>query len=319
MTAVQEMTEVREITSGLRYPEGPVAMADGGVIVCELESAQITRVAPDGSKEVIAKPGGSPNGAQIGPDGKLYVANNGRAWDFREIGDILLTSQPPTNHEGGRIERIDLETGEVEVLYDSVDGRPLIAPDDLVFDDQGGFWFTDTGIRYERNADRTFLVYAKADGSEIRETIAGPLDAPNGVGLSPSQDRLYVSETFSAGMWAFDLIGPGEIKPQESLVNNNATFIVKLAGFTGFDSLAVEADGNVCIATLGSGGITVVTPEGELIEFVQTGDILTSNIAFGGEDMRTAYITAAATGKLLAAEWPRPGLKLAYQQVGSSQ
>src|SRR5206468_6402093 len=103
------------------------------------------------------------------------------------------------------------------------------------------------------------------------------------------------------GMWAYDLSAPGEIKPQESLVNNNAAFVVKLGGFTGFDSLAVEAEGNVCIATLGRGGITVVTPEGEEVEFVQTGDILTSNIAFGGDDLRTAYITAAATGKLLAA------------------
>ena len=201
------MAEMRELTSGLRYPEGPVVLSDGSVIVCELEPGRVTRVAPDGSKDVVAEPGGSPNGAAIGPDGKLYVVNNGRAWDFHEMGELLMTSQPPENHEGGRIERIDIDTGEVDVLYDSIDGRPLIAPDDIVFDDQGGFWFTDTGIRYERTADRTFIGYAKADGSEIRETIAGPLDAPNGIGLSPSGDRLYVSETFSAVWWSFDLSG----------------------------------------------------------------------------------------------------------------
>ena len=304
---------MRELTSGLRFPEGPVVMSDGSVIVVELEAGRITRVGADGSKDVVAEPGGSPNGAQIGPDGKLYVCNNGRAYDFREVGDILLTHQPPTNHEGGRIERVDIETGEVERLYESVDGRPLIAPNDLVFDADGGFWFTDHGIRWERTADRTFLLYAKADGSELRETIAGPVDSPNGIGLSPGGDRLYACETYTGGYWAWDLAGPGVIKEQESIVNNNATPLGRLAGFVGLDSLAVEADGNVCMATLVNGGITVVSPEGEQVEFVETGDPLTTNIAFGGDDLRTAYITASATGRLLVTEWARPGLKLAYQ------
>jgi gluconolactonase len=74
----------------------------------------------------------------------------------------------------------------------------------------------------------------------------------------------------------------------------------------------VDGDGNVCVATLVNGGISVVSPKGELVEFVATGDILTTNICFGGPDLRTAYITIPATGKLLKTQWPRPGAKLHY-------
>jgi gluconolactonase len=78
------------------------------------------------------------------------------------------------------------------------------------------------------------------------------------------------------------------------------------------DSLAIDSDGNVCVGTLGRGGVSVVSPNGELIDFVATGDLLTTNICFGGDDLCTAYITASSTGRLLKTEWPRPGAELHY-------
>ena len=105
-----------------------------------------------------------------------------------------------------------------------------------------------------------------------------------------------------------DIVAPGELD-EVSIVDTS----VCLYGFPGFqllDSLAVDGDGNVCVATLVNGGITVISPAGELIDFVPTGDILTTNICFGGDDLTTAYITISATGKLLKMTWPRPGAKL---------
>jgi len=90
---------------------------------------------------------------------------------------------------------------------------------------------------------------------------------------------------------------------------------VCLHGFPGMqllDSLAIDGDGNVCVATMGSGGISVVSPAGELVDFVATGDLLTTNICFGGDDLRTAFITASSSGRLLKTEWPRPGVKLHF-------
>ena len=74
--------------------------------------------------------------------------------------------------------------------------------------------------------------------------------------------------------------------------------------------MAVEACGNICVATLVTGCITVVTPGGEIVAQVPTGDPITTNICFGGPDMRTAFVTLSGTGRLVALDWPRPGLDI---------
>jgi gluconolactonase len=303
---------VKEICSGLFFPEGPIAMSDGSVVLVEIGRGTVTRVMPDGNAEIVAEPGGGPNGAAIGPDGKLYLCNNGGAFDYAEMDGITVPVQPPSNHTGGRIERVDLDTGGVERVYDECDGRPLRAPNDLVFDADGGFYFTDHGIREHRTSDRTGVFYAQPDGSAIREVLF-PLDAPNGVGLSPDGSRIYVAETYTACVWWWDLEGPGEARSGQQLLPHGGLLLNRLPGFQFLDSLAVDGDGNVCVATLGSGGITALSPEdGSMVDFVETGDIFTTNICFGGEDLRTAYMTLSATGRLVSADWPRPGLALAY-------
>jgi gluconolactonase len=306
------MAEVRELATGLEFPEGPVVLPDGSVVVVEIKGKRITRVAADGTKDVVAEPGGGPNGAQLGPDGRLYVCNNGGAFDFVEMGGLTFTHQPPSAHEGGRIERVDIESGEVEVLYEEAGGNRLIAPNDIVFDAHGGFWFTDFGISHERRQDRTFICYAKADGSEIRE-VFGPVDVPNGIGLSPDGTRLYVAETLTAAIWSWEVTAPGEVGEPFPLLPHGGTPVGRVSGFCALDSLAVDGEGNICVGTLLKGGITTMSPEGEEIDFLEAGDPWPTNIAFGGDDLRTAYITGSATGRLLATEWPRPGLKLAYQ------
>jgi gluconolactonase len=311
------MAEVRELAVDLEFPEGPVVLPDGSVAVCEIQGKRITRVDSDGNKETIAETGGGPNGAQLGPDGKLYVCNNGAAFEFVDMGGITITHQPPASHEGGRIERIDLDSGEVEVLYSEVAGHPLIAPNDLVFDGHGGFWFTDYGIEYERNTDRTFICYAKADGSEIRE-VMGPVDSPNGIGLSPDGSKLYAAETLTAAIWSWNVSGPGELGEGLPLLPHGGAPVARVSGFCALDSLAIDGDGNVCVGTLLKGGITVIKPgdepaAGEEIDFLAVGDPWPTNIAFGGSDLRTAYVTGSATGKLFVVDDWRTGLKLAHQ------
>jgi gluconolactonase len=306
------MAEVREVCSGLSFPEGPVAMSDGSVVLVEIGRGTVTRVASDGKAEVVAEVGGGPNGSAIGPDGKLYVCNNGAAFDYVDRDGLTLPVQPPSNYSKGRIERLELDSGEFDVIYEECEGRPLRAPNDLVFDAHGGFYFTDHGLREERVSDRTGVFYAQPDGSSIKEVII-PLDAPNGVGLSPDGSRIYVAETYTACVWWWEVGGPGEVKPAEGLLPHGGTLLNRLPGFQFLDSLGVDGDGNVCVATLGSGGITSLSPEdGSVVEFVETGDILTTNICWGGEGLRTAYMTLSGTGRLGVAEWARPGLELAH-------
>lgn len=79
-----------------------------------------------------------------------------------------------------------------------------------------------------------------------------------------------------------------------------------------FDSLAVDGDGNICVATLLNGGITVHSPDGQGVKFVAMDDRLTTNICFGGEDLKTAFITLSSTGKLVCCEWETSGLPLNF-------
>src|SRR3954467_15507845 len=172
------MPEVRVLAEGLEFPEGPVVLPDGSLAVCEIKGQRISRIDGDGKRETIAETKGGPNGAQLGPDGKLYVCNNGAAYDFVDMGGLTVTHQPPSNHEGGRIERIDIETGEVDTLYEQAGGIKLIAPNGRVFDGHGGFALTGYAIQRERTDDRPFVCYAKADGSESRG-VMGPVGHPN--------------------------------------------------------------------------------------------------------------------------------------------
>ena len=300
---------MRTITTGLQFPEGPIAMADGSVLVVEIRRGTLTRVAPDGRTSAVANTGGGPNGAAIGPDGACYVCNNG-GFEWHDMAGIVVPGNQPADYIGGRIQRVDLATGAVEDLYTECDGHALRGPNDLVFDRHGGFWFTDHGKLRERDRDRTGLYYAKPDGSLVKEVVF-PLDAPNGVGLSPDGTKLYVAETHTGRVWMWDVIGPGELA-QSPFGPGGGVLLCGLPGFQLLDSLAVDSAGNVCVATLANGGITVIAPSGEVLEHIPTGDPVTTNICFGGPDLRTAYVTLSGTGRLVAMEWPRPGLRLAY-------
>jgi gluconolactonase len=310
-------TELRELATGLRFPEGPVVLPDGDIVVCELYTGELKRVPKDGGDATtIASVGGSANGAALGPDGAIYVCNSG-GWTFTELGTYLLpgghsgTRAAGDKYIGGRIQRVDLATGAVSDLYTECDGHPFSAPNDLVFDSSGGFWFTDHGHTHDRVRDLGGLYYARADGSDVRE-MAFPVDSPNGVGLSPEGDRVYVAETHSGRVYWWALAGAGQLANPAAPFGNGGQLLYGAPGRDLYDSLAIDGEGNVCVATLGNGGITVVSPDGASVRHAALPDPLVTNIAFGGEDLRTAYVTLSGAGKLVAFEWPSPGLRLAY-------
>jgi gluconolactonase len=300
------VTDFRVVATGLAFPEGPVALADASTLVVEIRRATLSRVLPDGTVEVVATLGGGPNGAAIGPDGAVYVCNNG-GFVWSELRGMILpvdmatgASQPP-GFEGGWIERVDLATGDVTRLYSEVNGYRFRSPNDIVFDADGGFWFTDLGKIRLRDVDRGGLYYAKADGSKVTEVAYG-LWGPNGVGLSPDGDVVYVAESFSGRLMGWDLDGPGQVREQRGRC---------VAATKGhFDSLAVEADGTIVVAAL-SQGLCVIEPDGHH-EYLSLPDAMTTNVCFAGEGLRTALVTMSGTGQLVALDWPRSGLDLAF-------
>jgi gluconolactonase len=260
---------------------------------------------------VIATLGGGPNGAAVGPGGKIYVTNNGGFNWVERPGKLFPTTQP-TDYAGGRIQVVDPESGKFETLYDACDVRPLRGPNDLVFDAAGGFWFTDLGKTRERDADRGAVYYAKADGSMIREAIF-PLERPNGIGLSPDEKTLYVVESPTARCWAFRLSAPGEIESANGPYRGEkGTVVVGLGGYQMFDSLAVDSEGHICAATLITGAVSDIWPDGSRVDQYMLPDMMVTNVCFGGRDLRTAFATLSMGGTLVSFEWPRPGLALNY-------
>ena len=118
------------LAEGLEFPEGPIWMADGSVIVVEIKRGTLSRVGPDGSVDVVADCGGGPNGAAVGPDGKVYVCNNG-GFEWHSQGGFLLPGNEPADYTGGSIQRVDIETGEALEWCPSILGkllRPILGP-----------------------------------------------------------------------------------------------------------------------------------------------------------------------------------------------
>jgi gluconolactonase len=296
-----ELQDVEVVTEGLAFPEGPVVLGDGSVLVVEIEAGRLTRVAPDGTRTTAAQTGGGPNGAARGPDGAIYVCNNG-GWGER--------IEPC-------IQRVELESGKVEVLYTSAGGHALRSPNDLVFDRAGNLWFTDPGA----NA----ICYAAPDGSSIKRVITEGIYVPNGIGLSPDESILYWAQTFTRQVQRRRLTAPGEVVPSlghtfvawREGAGDPWALLAGLPGAQELDSLAVDSSGAVCVGTITDPGITVVSPDGEVEKHTlpeALADGAVTNIAIGGTDLSTAYITASLTGRLLSCRWPRPGLRLNFQE-----
>ncbi len=304
--------KLEEICSNLGFPEGPVAMNDGAVLFVDIKEQTLMRLAPDGELTTVAHIPGGPNGVAIGPDGAAYVCNNGGVYSFvpYEHEGVQITVPAPIrpNYKGGSVHRVDLQTGAVTQLFDSYQGQRLIAPDDIVFDRSGGFWFTDTGIEDADSTRYGGLYYATIDGKTLIKAATIPM--PNGVGLSPDGKTVYVSDTVFGRLWAMEITGPGQVKPGP-LPGMPGNVVQTLPGYQWLDSLKVEQDGQVCVGTIFNGGITVFGLDGTT-EHVPIPDLFTTNMCFGGPDMRDLWITASSTGKIYKTRWPRPGLKLAY-------
>jgi gluconolactonase len=286
---------LRTVATGLRFPEGPIALDDGRVVVCEIEGAALAIVAPDGTIERIAVGGGA-NGAALGPDGAVYVCNDG-GLAFMTDGPIRFPHALAEGNEGGCVQRVDLATRTVETVFTHCEGERIGNLNDIVFDGSGSCYIVDTTVGA--------LYYADPVAGHIA-FAARSLEFPNGAGLSPDGTVLYVSETYSGRILRFDVTGPGALA--------NRTEIFTTGGEHHFDGLAVDGAGNVCAANLQKSGISIISPTGELLgAFVAPeADPFVTNLCFGGPGGDTAFICSSGRGLLYSVRWPFPGLRLHF-------
>jgi gluconolactonase len=259
--------------------------------------------------------GGGPNGIAMGPDGYAYLCNNG-GQEWRQTGLMLIPDGQAQAYDGGRIERVDFRTGDVEVIATDTSTGPLKAPNDLVFDRTGGPWFTDVGNTRRREMDRGGLYYIAPGGRVCREMVY-PIVQPNGIGLSADETALYVVETATGRVWAFDLAAPGVVERAHGPASHGGRLLATLPDYRLPDSLAVDAAGNICVATLMRGGISVVHPSNGILRQPAMPDVFTTNLCFAGPGSNTVYASLSSTGLLVSFDWSCPGLSLNFASAGA--
>jgi len=292
------------LAEGLKFPEGPVAMKDGSLLFVEIERKTVSRLTPAGKVEVVAQLDGGPNGLAIGPDGGLYIANNGGRFTYQRRGGLNSPGAPPPGFTaGGKIQRLDLKTGQVTTVYDSVEGRPIVAADDLVFDRHGGLWISDIAVKRGEGQ----ILYAPRPGAPLA-VARGGLNGPNGIGVSPDGKLLHVS--MGTNLYAYDIEGPGKLATR---TYPNEGLQAPLWQNSIADSLKLQADGKACVCSLlRPGGISVIARDGHA-DFLGFPDRWVCNLAFGGRDMRDCWIMLSGLGQIAKVRWPAPGQAPAFR------
>ena len=299
----------KQIASGLRFPEGPVAMPDGSVVLVEIERRTLSRVTPDGKIHVVANLGGGPNGAAMGPAarstspttaGFKFLERPGKLFPVAQADDYVTGSHPDRRSRDRQVRHASTTAATASACAARTTwcstGRAASG--------------SPTSARpASATATAASSTTRNADGSMIKEAIF-PLERPNGIGLSPDEKTLYVVETPTARCWAFKLSGAGQIESANGPYRGEkGTVVAGLGGYQMFDSLAVDGEGHVCVATLITGAVSDIWPDGSRVDQYMLPDMMVTNVCFGGRDLRTAFATLSMGGTLVSFEWPRPACR----------
>ena len=248
--------EVVRVQTGFVFTEGPTADAEGNVYFTDLRANKILKLDTKGNLSTFLEESQGTNGLGFDGKGRLIAAQGGAA----------------------RIVAIDVATRQLTVLADKYDGKPLVRPNDLVVDRQGGVYFTDP--------EPGSVYYVAADGRVSR--LIDDLPRPNGVILSPDEATLYVVPSGSPDVLAYPVEAPGKIGGSRVLARLAQA---ESGPARGGDGLAVDSAGNLYLAVPALKAIQVVSPAGKTLGMISVPEG-PSNADFGGEDMRTLYITA---------------------------
>ena len=255
--------------------EGPVAHPDGTVYFTDLASDRIVKLGTDGLIATYRQPANRPNGLRLDARFRLLAA---------ERGD-------PERNTPGRITRTDLETGDIEVLADSSGAVDFGVPNDLTFDARGRIYFTGSGEVYRLDTD-----------GAVTKIAASPLvQGSNGLILSLDDRTLYLVE-INRGAGLPRRIRAFDLSPEGTL--SNPRVFHDFAPGRGADGMGIDVEGNIYVAagmnqtrdtseTLDNpAGVYVFSPASELVNRIPIPQDTITNLAFGGPDMKTMYVTA---------------------------
>ncbi len=276
--------------TSLAFTEGPAYDADGTVYFSDIENNRIMKLAHDGTRSVFREPSGRTNGNTFDQRGRLLHCEGA---EFGPGG-------------GRRITRSNLETGEYEVLTDRFDGVRYNAPNDICVDGAGRIYFTDPcyGDRSQMEMEIEGVYRIDLDGTVTRILQQPDIERPNGIAVTQDSKLLYLVDSCptiggNRKIWAFDL--------DEAGLPSNQRVVIDFAPGRGGDGMRLDMEGNLYIAagimtargphetTDVPPGIYIVSPAGDLIERIPIQEDVLTNLAFGGKDGKTLFITAGKT------------------------
>jgi gluconolactonase len=259
------------LASNLGFPEGPVVMPDGSIVFCDGNIGELLRWDGNGVTS-FATTGGSPWGAVLGSDGAVYVTQGGNV-----PGSGDLSAIPG-------IQRVNSD-GSVELLSSEIGGHTLAGPNDLAFGRDGRLWFTDSGTEQddrfpeeERAPGRLFALGAGGVGEFLMER---PGVYPNGIAFD-ADGRLYWTESMAHRVCMLD--------------NGEVTTFCQLSDGHVPDGMAFAEDGRLFVCTTISGGVTVLSAGGEVLEEINL-DAHATNCIFDGPSL---YVTATKVSEIHA-------------------
>lgn len=263
---------VHLFADGFKFPEGPAFDRDGNLFIVNVDTGDISKISPEGRGETFVNTGGAPNGAKFHADGDLFIAD-------RKKGIIAVSPQ-----------------GEMRVIADHYQGQKLNGPNDLIFDPHGNLYFTDPHGSSAENP--VGCVYRVSSDGKIT-CLADRLAFPNGLALSPDEKYLFVADTRKNRILRYVLDPPVR-----------SYLFSQLNGGWGPDGMTFDLAGNLYVAQYGGGVVMVIDPKGELVERITVRGLFPTNVAFGGADRKTLYVTEVETGSVYFFRTDCPGLPL---------
>ena len=264
--------EATLLASDLGFPEGPVVMPDGRIVFCDGNIGELLAYSRDGTVGTFARTGGSPWGALLGDDGAIYVTQGG---NVPGSGDTSAVSG---------IQRV-LPDGTVELVCSQVAGHELYGPNDLAFGPDGRLYFTESGSEQDyrfdvRSPGRLYAIDSSGNGEMLMERVD---TYPNGIAFDAAHRLLWTESA---------------VHRVCRLEEGEPTTFCQLSEDHVPDGMAIASDGRLFVCTTISGGVTVISPDGEVLEEIRLGEHAT-NCIFDGS---TLYVTATKTADIEASE-----------------
>jgi gluconolactonase len=250
------------VQEGFTFTEGPVGTADGGLYFSDIRANRTYYLDPAGKIGVVREQTNGANGLALTRDGELVFAE----------GDAKRISKR------GR-------DGAVTTLTEGPEGKPLLAPNDLILDAKGGIYFTDPGPRPVVPGRPTYVYYLAA-GAKQPLLVDGAVARPNGLTLTNDGKTLIVDDTIGETVFAYDVAADGAVKNKRPFVKLRD---IPAGAESGADGMVIDRQDRVYITTVA--GIQVFDPKGQYLGTIKAGR-QGANVAFAGPDKRTLYITA---------------------------